>query len=53
MESYVPGEPTLLALDVPLGWPVELGTALVTHKAGDYIPMRQTGPQGAGSDRGK
>ena len=37
VKSYVLGEPTLLALDAPLGWPAELGPALVRHTAGDHI----------------
>ena len=30
---------TLLALDAPLGWPVDLGSALAAHTAGDEIDM--------------
>lgn len=29
--------PTLIAIDAPLGWPVELGRALAQHRAGDGI----------------
>lgn len=39
VKSYVLGEPTLLALDAPLGWPAELGPALVRHTAGDHIAI--------------
>jgi predicted RNase H-like nuclease len=39
VKSCVRGEPTLLALDAPLGWPAALGPALVGHSAGGYIPI--------------
>jgi hypothetical protein len=32
--------PTLLAIDAPLGWPVALGTSLVTHEAGAPLGAR-------------
>lgn len=31
--------PTLLALDSPLGWPIQLGTMLASHTAGDPLPI--------------
>ena len=39
MKSCVRGEPTLLALDAPLGWPAALGPALAGHTAGGYISI--------------
>src|SRR5262245_54695992 len=39
VKSFVLGEPTLLALDAPLGWPAKLGPALVEHTAGDHIAL--------------
>ena len=39
VKSCVPGEPTLLALDAPLGWPAALGPALVGHTAGSHIQI--------------
>lgn len=39
VKSCAVGESTLLALDAPLGWPAELGPALVGHTAGDYIAI--------------
>ena len=38
-KSYVRGEPTLLALDAPIGWPVALGDFLARHAAGDHIAI--------------
>jgi predicted RNase H-like nuclease len=35
--SCASGEPTLLALDAPLGWPVQLGPTLAEHMAGGHI----------------
>lgn len=35
-----PGEPTLLAMDAPLGWPSSLGPALSDHRAGLTIPIQ-------------
>jgi hypothetical protein len=40
VKSYVLGEPTLLALDAPLGWPARLCPALVGHTAGDHIAIK-------------
>lgn len=37
VESCARGEPTILALDAPLGWPAALGPALVAHTAGGHI----------------
>ena len=34
LESLSPGEPGLLALDAPLGWPEPLGRLLATHQTG-------------------
>jgi predicted nuclease with RNAse H fold len=34
-----PNTPTLLAIDAPLGWPEEMGRALVSHKAGEPIAV--------------
>lgn len=39
VKSCVRGEPTLLALDAPLGWPAALGAALAEHTAGSHIPV--------------
>lgn len=30
---------TLLAMDAPLGWPIDLGSSLTQHQAGNYIPI--------------
>lgn len=38
VDSCASGEPTILALDAPLGWPAALGPALVSHRAGGRIP---------------
>ena len=35
----VEGQPALLALDAPLGWPIELGQNLQAHKAGERIDV--------------
>ncbi len=32
-------QPTLLAIDAPLGWPIELGRTLHSHKAGEWIDV--------------
>lgn len=32
-------QPTLLAIDAPLGWPADLGAALVPHQAGEPLPL--------------
>ena len=39
VKSCVREEPTLLALDAPLGWPAALGPALAGHTAGGHIPI--------------
>lgn len=39
VKSCVRGEPTLLAIDAPLGWPAALGPALTGHTAGSHIPI--------------
>ena len=37
--SWLPkDEPTLLAIDAPLGWPAELGKQLANHNAGSPLP---------------
>ena len=35
-----PNQPTLLAIDAPLGWPEDMGNQLATHQAGDplFVP---------------
>ena len=38
VKSCAGAEPTILALDAPLGWPAALGPALVAHTAGSRIP---------------
>ncbi|NNJ25639.1 DUF429 domain-containing protein [Alienimonas chondri] len=32
------GQPAVLAIDAPLGWPAPMGIALATHAAGDPLP---------------
>lgn len=36
-EPTDPEEPVLLCIDAPLGWPLELGSRLSTHRAGEGI----------------
>jgi hypothetical protein len=37
--SWIKDSSSLIALDAPLGWPVELGESLKTHLAGQAIPV--------------
>lgn len=38
--SWLPkNEPTLLAIDAPLGWPMDMGSQLVNHQAGDALSV--------------
>ena len=38
--SWLPSDqPTLLAIDAPLGWPADLGNQLATHRAGDPLSV--------------
>jgi predicted RNase H-like nuclease len=38
--SWLPAnQPTLLAIDAPLGWPADMGHELATHHAGDPLPI--------------
>lgn len=38
--SWLPAnQPTLLAIDAPLGWPADLGEQLISHQAGDPLPV--------------
>lgn len=38
--SWLPAnQPTLLAIDAPLGWPTDLGDQLANHQAGDPLPV--------------
>lgn len=38
--SWLPtNQPTLLAIDAPLGWPADLGNQLANHQAGDPLPV--------------
>jgi hypothetical protein len=37
--SWIKESPSLIALDAPLGWPVDLGKNLAGHSAGEAIPL--------------
>jgi len=37
--SWITDSPSILALDAPLGWPVDLGKNLNMHYAGQTIPL--------------
>jgi predicted RNase H-like nuclease len=38
--SWLPAnQPTLLAIDAPLGWPADLGDQLASHQAGEPLPV--------------
>jgi hypothetical protein len=37
--SWIKDSPSILALDAPLGWPVDMGENLNSHYAGQHIPF--------------
>jgi hypothetical protein len=39
VHSWIKESPSLIALDAPLGWPVDLGKNLERHSAGQAIPL--------------
>lgn len=38
--NWLTDAPTLIALDAPLGWPIDMGRRLSNHQAGDPIAIQ-------------